>query len=158
MGMQLDRPSWILAGLALGLIVIALQWLANLPLGVTGAVGGLTEWLRQPKSRPGWRVFFFFGIIAGAFVFQVLTAGFDPHLSHGAFDYRFSDEIAVKAPVLMAAGLLIGFGARWAGGCTSGNGICGVSRMSRTSLLATLTFTLTAMAVIQLIVFLRGGR
>ena len=60
-------------------------------------------------------------------------------------------------PVLLAAGVLMGYGARWAGGCTSGHGMTGVISLSPASLAATATFFATAVAVTALVHRLTGG-
>jgi uncharacterized membrane protein YedE/YeeE len=61
-----------------------------------------------------------------------------------------SQTIAASAPVLAMAGLLVGFGSVWGGGCTSGHGVCGLSRLSLRSLVATLTFMATAIITVFL--------
>ena len=60
-------------------------------------------------------------------------------------------------PILFAAGVLMGYGARWAGGCTSGHGVCGTSVLSPGSIAATATFMATAIAVTFILHILTGG-
>ncbi len=152
-----QQCPWYLAGILIGLLAAGMQWTANLPLGATGAVVGVTSWVGNPSAGPGWRVFFFIGIVLGAFAHAMLSGTFAPSFAHGGFDARFGAALDTKAPLLLGAGLLIGFGARWAGGCTSGHGICGMSRLSPGSLAATMTFVGTAVVVAQIITRTVGG-
>ena len=137
-----NRLPWYFAGPLLAVIVVSLQWAANLPLGATGAIASLPSWSRGRQERGDtWRLFFFAGMILGGFFFALASGGFHPSFESGP----------VKAWLLPIAGLLIGFGARKAGGCTSGNGICGFSRGSRGSMVATLVFVICAIVTANLI-------
>ena len=77
---------------------------------------------------------------------------------HGQFDTLVSARLPIKAAVLLGAGVLIGFGARAAGGCTSGHGIVGVAQGARSSLLATMAFLAGGFATMNLLFFLNGLR
>jgi uncharacterized membrane protein YedE/YeeE len=96
-------------------------------LGISGILGGL---LAPKKGDAGWRIAFLLGMLAAPLVYGLLApAGF------------------VKAPTIdagfatiVAAGLLVGLGTRYGSGCTSGHGVCGLSRLSPRSLVATLAF------------------
>ena len=95
--------------------------------GISGIVGGLV-WPRGSDSS--WRVLFVVGLLAGGVaLYMVRPATF------GA--------AAVPLPLAVVAGLLVGFGTRLGGGCTSGHGVCGLGRLSARSLAATLTFMAT---------------
>lgn len=94
--------------------------------GISGMIG-----YSALDRRPGdvsWRVMFLVGLIVGALVVLLV----DPH----PFHIRF--QVGMGGMIL--AGLLVGFGTRTGGGCTSGHGICGVSRLSPRSIVATATF------------------
>ncbi len=96
--------------------------------GVSGIVGGLVP------PRPGdtdWRLAFLLGLIGGGGLLMLVHPG------------AFPTTIAASTPTLVVAGLLVGFGARLGSGCTSGHGVCGIGRMSRRSLMATLVFLST---------------
>lgn len=151
-----EQLPWWWAGLYAGLLVTALQTTANLPLGATGAVVGVTSWLR-PRGELGWRVFFFAGIVLGSFLHAAASGTFAPSFAHGGFDARFGDSLMTKAALLVPGGFLIGFGARWAGGCTSGHGLCGTARLSPASFVSTGTFVVTAIVVANVITHLVGG-
>ena len=87
----------------------------------------------------------------GAAIHAGLTGRWALSWSVPGLDPRFPDAPGAKLLLLLGAGTLIGFGARWAGGCTSGHGICGVGRLQRGSLLATATFVGIAVLTAQLV-------
>jgi uncharacterized membrane protein YedE/YeeE len=96
-------------------------------LGISGILGGL---LPPKVGDISWRVAFLLGMLAAPTVFMALTpAGFasEPRIDAGFW-------------TVIAAGLLVGIGTRYASGCTSGHGVCGLSRLSPRSLVATLSF------------------
>jgi uncharacterized protein len=145
-------PWWV-AGPGIGVCVVLLYALANVKLGVSGG------WLqlvlaaqRRPVTEP-WRLWFTGGLVGGAVLAGMLGA----HHVHGYG--RLSDVLPAPllAPLLLAVGLLIGYGARWAGGCTSGHGISGCSAGSPESLAATGTFFTVAIVVTFAVHLLTGG-
>lgn len=100
--------------------------------GISGILGGLLEW---PKGDVAWRVAFLAGLIGAPLVYgAVLTL----------------PEVRIDAdfPTLIIAGLLVGVGTRYGSGCTSGHGVCGLSRMSPRSLVATVAFMLAGFATV----------
>jgi uncharacterized membrane protein YedE/YeeE len=97
--------------------------------GISGIAGGL--FTAPHRAELGWRLWFLAGMIGGGAALAALR----PEL------FRF--ELERSAATLVIAGLLVGIGSRFANGCTSGHGICGLSRFSRRSLAATLTFLAT---------------
>jgi len=137
--------AWYIGGPLLGLCVVAVRLLLNARLGVTGGFSAVIEGVFD------WRAFFLFGLVAGAIVFGLVAGGPDFH-GYGWLTDTFTGSARwVVAPILLVAGLLIGFGAKTAGGCTSGNGLSGVSMTSLASVAATATFFGTAIAVSFLI-------
>lgn len=152
-----QRSPWYIAGPFLGLIVFGLQWSSNLPLGVTGSLADLKDWLARPALSPSWRVYFLAGIALGALAHTLLAGNYAPSFAYGSFDRIYGDSLLVKGLVLSAAGVGIGFGSRTAGGCTSGHGICGMSRGSLASLVSTLVFIMTAMLISRTTMFFLGG-
>ncbi len=114
-------------GLLLGTASAIFILLNGRILGISGILGGLLP----PKSGDaGWRIAFLLGIAASPFLFAILApAGFavPPRIDAGYL-------------VIVVAGLLVGFGTRVGSGCTSGHGVCGLSRLSPRSLAATLSF------------------
>ena len=150
------RCPWYVAGPLLGLLIVALRWAGNLHLGATGAFVGVGDWARRPASGPSWRVLFFVGIVAGGLLSALAAGGWHPTLSMGSFDAMVSSA-ADKTLLLVGAGVLMGAGARVAGGCTSGHGICGTAQGSPASFVATGTFMATAMVSARLMMLLVGG-
>jgi uncharacterized membrane protein YedE/YeeE len=120
-----------LGGMLIGLAA-AVMWLAN--GRITGVSGILAGALTGPDR--GWRGAFLLGLMAGPLL--LVAIGFGPQPTITAGPAR-----------LVLAGLLVGFGTRLGGGCTSGHGVCGLARLSPRSLAATATF----MAVAGLTVF-----
>jgi uncharacterized membrane protein YedE/YeeE len=101
--------------------------------GISGIVGGLLG--PQPHGERAWRLAFLGGLLAGGLVLGV------------ALPSALAASPA-SLPVVIAAGLLVGLGTRIGSGCTSGHGICGISRLSARSLVATLTFMGTGMLTV----------
>jgi uncharacterized membrane protein YedE/YeeE len=138
--------SSLLGGALIGLSASALLALNGRIAGISGILGGLVR--GEPSDR-GWRAAFLVGLLsAGVFVAVAFP---------GAL--RSSSSPPVPLGITVAAGLLVGFGTQLGGGCTSGHGVCGISRLSGRSLVATLTFMVAgalAAFVVQHLV-LRGA-
>jgi uncharacterized membrane protein YedE/YeeE len=118
----------ILIGAASGLVFLLLGRIA----GVTGIVAGAWP---APRRWWTWRAAFVAGLVlAGA-----IGARVAPDRVTGP---------AASLPLALVAGLLVGFGARYGGGCTSGHGVCGVGRLSRRSIVGCATFMVVAMIVV----------
>jgi uncharacterized membrane protein YedE/YeeE len=140
-----DQLAWYIGGPALGLCVVAIRLLFNARLGVTGGFSAIVERVFD------WRAWFLAGLVAGGTI-VALVAGTPTFEGYGWLTDAFTgDERWLVVPILFAAGILIGYGAKLAGGCTSGNGLSGTSLLSRASLAATATFFATAIAVAFLI-------
>jgi uncharacterized membrane protein YedE/YeeE len=117
-------PATALAGGALiGLASILLLMFNGRIAGISGVLGDLLE----GNPGIGWRLAFVIGLLAAPLAWQLFFAL--PPI-----------EIEAGYPTLIAAGLLVGFGTRLGSGCTSGHGVCGLSRLSPRSLVATLVF------------------
>jgi uncharacterized membrane protein YedE/YeeE len=137
-----QQLAWYIGGPLIGLCVVALRWLLNERLGATGAWSDVVERVSARSLAFDTRGWFLFGLLAGGIVFGV----FGTTLSgYGWLTANFSTWVVV--PVLVFAGVLIGFGAKLARGCTSGNGLSGNAILSPASLVATGTFFGTAIAV-----------
>jgi len=142
-----DQLAWYVAGPVLGLCVVACRLLFNARLGVTGGFSELVGQLSNRSVRFDWRGWFAIGIFAGGAVFALIAGGPDFH-GYGWLTDAFtgSDRIWI-VPILLVAGFLIGYGAKVAGGCTSGNGLSGTASLSPASIAATGTFFATAIVV-----------
>ena len=107
-------------------------------LGISGILGGL---LRPKTGDTGWRIAFLLGMLAAPVTLQWLApAGF---LS--------APRIEAGMAAVVVAGLLVGYGTRLGSGCTSGHGVCGLSRLSPRSLVATGTFMAAGFAIVFVI-------
>ena len=92
--------------------------------GISGILGGL---LQRPKGDMAWRIAFLLGLLAASLVY-------------GWFAPLPEVRVEAGTATLVAAGLLVGLGTRYGSGCTSGHGVCGLSRLSPRSLVATAAF------------------
>ena len=120
----------LVGGLMIGVAAMALMALNGRIMGVSGIAGGLVS---DPKSdQTQWRLSFVIGLIAGPMLYQ-LAAG------------QIQVNMVVSAGPLALAGLMVGLGTSIGAGCTSGHGICGISRFSVRSLTATAMFVATGM-------------
>jgi uncharacterized protein len=128
-----------LIGLAAALLLITNGRIA----GVSGVVGGL---MTPSRGDVAWRVLFIAGLVAGANLLWVVRPG------------AFSITVSRSAGALVVAGVLVGFGTRLSNGCTSGHGVCGVSRLSPRSLAATATFMAGGALSTFVVQHLLGGR
>ena len=132
--------SAIAGGVLIG-IAAALFMLVNGRIaGVSGIIGGL---LRPSLPDLGWRVAFIAGLIVA------------PSL-YAAFVYFPALKIDTGYGMLFVAGLLVGIGTRYAGGCTSGHGVCGLARLSPRSLIATVAFIGAGVATVFVVRHLIG--
>jgi len=150
-----DRLAWYIAGPALGLLVVGLFLVANQPLGASGAYVNTIKVVRKEKDAVTWRVWYLGGIVLGSLLAAILGSGFD--LRSGYEAMRVVWPLGVCIVVIAVGGAVMGYGARMAGGCTSGHGICGTAQRSLASFAMTGTFMVTAIAVTALLSVLTGG-
>jgi uncharacterized membrane protein YedE/YeeE len=117
-------------GLLLGVSAAMFILVNGRVLGISGIVGGL---LVPKKGDAGWRIAFLLGMAVSPLIFRMLMPP----------DMVQAPRIDAGYLSVVVAGLLVGLGTRYGSGCTSGHGVCGLSRMSPRSLLATITFMAT---------------
>jgi uncharacterized membrane protein YedE/YeeE len=141
----IERPAWYVIGPLIGLIVVGLMVTVNHRIGALGGYSNLVERVTGRTDGPDWRAGFLGGVVVGGFLLFVLRGADTVGDGYGWLTRTFSSEALVVA-ILFAAGILIGFGAKTAGGCTSGNGLGGCSTGSPASFAATATFMGTAIA------------
>jgi uncharacterized membrane protein YedE/YeeE len=127
--------SELLGGLLIGASAALLLVLTGRIAGISGIAGGL---LAPRRGDLGWRVSFIAGLLIAPFAFRLMGGTIPPV------------AIDVSVPILILAGLLVGFGTRLGAGCTSGHGVCGIGRASPRSLVATGVFMATAIATVFL--------
>ena len=115
----------LLGGLMIGVASAGLLALTAKTAGISGILGGILE---REKGEIGWKSMFVLGLVAGG----VGLAIFMPE--------QLATESLRPLPLMIVAGLLVGYGTRFGGGCTSGHGVCGIGRMSKRSIFGTITF------------------
>lgn len=125
----------LLGGVLIGLAAILLLLWSGRIAGISGILAGL---IKPVAGEVAWRAAFVAGLLAGGAALLVV----DP----GALEVRAPASLGVIA----LAGLCVGYGSRLGSGCTSGHGVCGVSRLSARSLVATATFMLTGALTVYL--------
>jgi len=143
--------AWYVAGPMLGLCVVACRALFNARLGVTGGFSEVIGRLREGRSTFDWRGWFLIGVILGGTVYALAAGGPGFHGYGWLTDNLTGSADLAIGPILLGAGVLIGYGAKLAGGCTSGNGLSGTAMFSPAALAATATFFGTAIVVTFLI-------
>lgn len=145
-----------LHGLAGGVLIgLSATWLmATLGrvAGISGIIGNLIT--QRPKGDSAWRLTFLLGLISGPVLVMLLGGGLgnvagEPGAVIGA--------PAGGAVVMLLAGLLVGVGTGLGSGCTSGHGVCGLSRLSPRSMAATMTFLVMAIITVYVVRHLIGG-
>lgn len=132
----------LLGGMLIGIAVSMMLLFNGRVTGISGIVGGS---LRPKRGDIGWRTLFIAGLISGGFLLQfVLPEAFVQNSNALLGDYIF-------------AGLMVGFGTLLGNGCTSGHGVCGISRLSVRSILATVIFI--SFGILSVLIFksLRGS-
>jgi uncharacterized membrane protein YedE/YeeE len=140
------QAPWYLIGPCIGLVLVGLLALANVRMGVLGGWSDIVERGLGRVPAVGWKGWFVIGIVLGGLLFRVL-AGASSAAGTGALEAVLGSTTGIGVFVaLVIAGGLVGFGAKWAGGCTSGNGLSGVAFGSRGSMVAMATFMSTAIA------------
>lgn len=133
------NASWgsaLAGGILIGLGSLLVMFTTGKVAGISGMFSRV---LRPRKGDTAWRVAFLVGLVAGAgLAFQTLEA---------AAVFRPVGSIGL----LVAAGILVGFGTRLGGGCTSGHGVCGVGRGSKSSIVATFLFVGSGMLTVMVL-------
>lgn len=124
----------LFGGILIGIASAILMAFNGKIFGISGIIGGI---IKPEKGETPWRIVAVVSMILGAFIMHKIEG--TPEQMH-----------TVKTPVLIIGGLLMGYGARLGSGCTSGHGVCGLSRLSVRSLISTLTFMGSGMILVFL--------
>jgi uncharacterized membrane protein YedE/YeeE len=119
-------------GVLIGVAAAMLLLLSGRIAGISGILGGLLEW---PKGDISWRLAFLLGLVAAPLAYSLVAPL--PVV-----------QVDAGTGTLVVAGLLVGIGTRYGSGCTSGHGVCGLSRLSPRSLAATAAFMLAGFATV----------
>ncbi len=124
--------SATIGGILIGLSALLLWLLEGRVAGISGIVAGIFR-----HDTVAWRIAFLAGLVLAPLAYALIQPL--PPLS-----------VTASTPILIIAGLLVGFGTRLGSGCTSGHGVCGMARLSRQSIAATCVFMATAAATVFL--------
>lgn len=127
----------VLIGLAVALFILMNGRIA----GISGIIGGLA---RPVRGDITWRVLFIIGLVTAPWVYQLIRPLPEMHTEANTY-------------AVIAAGLLVGLGTRYGSGCTSGHGVCGLSRLSLRGFVATLAFMIAGFFTVYEIRQLIGG-
>ena len=155
--MTLDRCPWFIAGPLLGILIVGLRAMVNKPLGALGGYIDLAEAATNPR-RWGFRAFLLIGTVLGGGLYASVTRGPSaPGFVTWSALGLSSTAPAAQFALLLLAGVAMGFGARTAGGCTSGHGMCGMSLGSPASIVSSMTFFATAVMLAHAFALLPGA-
>jgi uncharacterized membrane protein YedE/YeeE len=132
----------LIGGVILGLAAAALLLFNGRIAGISGILGGVVH---PTRGDVAWRAWFLGGLVGGGLVLRAVYPGVFPAAP------------AVPMAAVAAAGLLVGLGTSLGHGCTSGHGVCGLSRLSVRSLAATLTFMAAGGVTVFVVRHLMGG-
>lgn len=138
--MQQDWINALLGGSIIGISVSLMLLLNGRVTGISGIIAGV---LSYKKGDVSWRLCFIAGLLGGGFAFRALN----PPGSQSSW--------SLETWPMIIGGLLVGFGTILGSGCTSGHGVCGISRMSPRSITATLVFIL--FGVLAVFIFRKLG-
>ncbi len=127
--------SALAGGLLIGLAAAVFALFNGRIAGISGIIGGL---FRPQSGDTAWRGAFLVGLLAAPWLFQMFAPLPDIRIDAGN-------------GTLILAGLLVGIGTRYGSGCTSGHGVCGISRLSPRSLVATASFMLTGFVTVFIV-------
>jgi uncharacterized protein len=144
----LHRPAWYVLGPLIGLVVLGLYASINERFGVLGGYSNVVERASGRIPALGWKAWLLAGVLGGSLVYRLVAGQSTVGHGYGWLTRTFDGQgghLAVGALLLVAGGL-IGFGAKTAGGCTSGNGLGGCATGATSSFAATATFMATAIA------------
>jgi uncharacterized membrane protein YedE/YeeE len=134
--------SALVGGLLIGFSALILLLFNGRILGVTGITGGI---LQPQRKDLLWRVLFLGSVAIAPVLYSLVTA--KPVLV----------EVTGSLPTLILGGFLVGFGACVGSGCTSGHGICGLGRLSKRSLVVTVTFMATSIVTVYVMRHMIGS-
>lgn len=134
--MPIDWVYALVGGLIIGLSVTIMLLFNGRVTGISGIIYGI---LNPVQGDRAWRYFFLGGLFVGGLVMSFFK------------EDAFQNHLNVSYVQMVIAGLLVGFGTVLGSGCTSGHGVCGLSRFSPRSLISTITFMITGIVMVYLL-------
>lgn len=156
---HLPAMHWMVAGAAIAAITLSMLYVGNRRLGISTGFEDVCS-LALPsayfsrtalRANRSWRLPFLAGLCLGGTLSAATGGGWSPTWDLGLFDQAIGLGPAGKMAWMFCGGVLVGFGTRLAGGCTSGHGIFGLSNLERPSLVATVAFMGSGIVTTQVI-------
>lgn len=141
--MPTDWIAALVGGILIGLASLSLMAFHGRIAGISGITGALLD--RTAGGESGWRIAFLAGLVGSGVILSQSAPALYP------------TELPRSLPLLVVAGLLVGFGTRLGSGCTSGHGVCGLSRLSARSMAATGVFMAAGMVTVAVYRMITGG-
>jgi uncharacterized membrane protein YedE/YeeE len=138
--MQQEWINALVGGVLIGVSVSLMLFWNGRVTGISGIINGV---LTPQKGDTQWRVLFVLGLVMGGLVLKILKPE------------TLTSTLISDTWTVIVAGLLVGFGTIMGSGCTSGHGVCGISRMSPRSLVATIAFM--AAGILAVVIFRKWG-
>jgi uncharacterized protein len=143
MNMTIDWANFtpwlsLFGGVLIGLSAVMLMAFKGRIAGISGVLGGLMQFSNVPKGHFSWRLAFVLGLLLSSAIY-----GLAWQMPNAVIDSGY--------PLLIVAGLLVGFGTRMGSGCTSGHAVCGIGRLSMRSIAATLSFMVSGFVTAYLL-------
>ena len=126
----------LLGGIFIGLAATILLLANGRIMGISGILGDIISF--KEKDQISWRIVFVIGVLTGPFLYLIIFE-------------NFKSEMVADRTLLIQAGLLVGLGTSIGSGCTSGHGICGISRLSIRSIVATFIFVVSGVVTVYFI-------
>ncbi|MBN1376516.1 MAG: YeeE/YedE family protein [Dehalococcoidia bacterium] len=155
-----------LVGAAIGVLSWFTWLVSNEPLGCSTSfsrIAGMVERLfrgkrvehklyyQEVKPEIDWQMMLVIGIVIGALISSLLSGDFLWQWIPSVWSFNFGDNIAIRLIVALTGGILLGFGSRWADGCTSGHGISGTMQLAVSSCISAICFFVGGILVAQLL-------
>ena len=126
----------LMGGILIGIAATIIFFVNGRIMGISGILGNLIT--TKETDQKFWRIFFILGVLMGPLIFILLFK-------------EIKSEMVANTTLLIISGFLVGLGTSLGNGCTSGHGICGLSRFSIRSIVATLVFVISGMITVYLI-------
>ncbi len=168
----MEQWSPYIAGVGIGVLCWFAFLLSDKPIGCSTAFtrssgmiehiihgSKVNEKLYYKKFTPSidWEVMLVAGIVIGAFISSMISGVFQLQWVPSTWAASFGDNFSLRLIVALIGGILLGFGSRWAGGCTSGHGISGTLQLALSSWIAFICFFASGVAAAYFIFHILGG-
>lgn len=170
----ITEATWspYVAGAGIGILVCLAFLLSNRPIGcssgfvkaggmiektVSPVHAGKKEYFKEIVPEVDWAFMLIPGIVIGAFTSSMLSGQFQFIIVPAAWSATFGNTPVLRIIVAVLGGALLGFGARWAGGCTSGHGISGSIQLSLASMIAAVCFFAGGIGMAMFLFYVIGG-